>query len=333
MVKFGLIGCGAAARYHADVIRGLGHRVTAVAARPDSPHLERFARDYEVTRAFTDWREMVSHAPVDALIVAASWDQIERLAAEVIETGLPVLLEKPLALSREHAEAILSAACGHEPHVMVGYNRRFYDFIPHLKDLIDRSRLLAVELNCPDALRANLAREGERLRDHILFYKTSHWLDLAQYLSGPLEIVEMFCRSDGVLAYNGLLQTREGVPVHLLANFDAPAHICLTFTFEGFLCQLSPAEVFRRYEGMASVEPTGQGASRRYEPHLKEECVTDTTYKPGLVNQLRHFIEGCVEGRSVEFRGCTLQEAVRVTRLCEQMTRESVVTSAASSRA
>ena len=101
-LRFGFIGCGAAARHHADVVRALGHSVWTVAARKGSPRLAPFARDYGAERSYEDFRKMLEAERLDALVVAASWDQTELLAEEVVQSGVPALIEKPAEIGRAH---------------------------------------------------------------------------------------------------------------------------------------------------------------------------------------------------------------------------------------
>ena len=319
MLKFGFIGCGSAARHHADVVRVLGHKIYAVAARANSPNIDSFAHDYQVSRKFGDWKEMLSHGDPDALILATSWENTELIAKEIIQARLPVLIEKPLALSSRKVKEILAEVGEVQDRVMIGYNRRFYDFIPRLKEMIGSQPLISVELNCPDSYQDNVKRYGERLREDILVYKTSHWLDLLIYLLGRVQIVKMHRRSGGVPAYNGILESPRKIPIHFQANFDAPSQISLTLNFEDFICQLRPMEVLRIYEGMRLLEETREVPYRRYEPELKEEQITDFTYKPGFLNQIRHFIKACVEKKTEKSHGCSLQEVLQVTELCESI--------------
>lgn len=319
MVTFGFIGCGEMARHHAKVVQALGHEIGAVVSRPNSARLGDFARDFHIPRTYTDWQAMVRDESLDALIVATSWNQTETLAADVIQTGLPVLIEKPLALSTAKATAILAQAKAFTSQVMVGYNRRFYDFVPQLKQRLETRSLLSITLDCPDAFRADLERFGPELQPFGLLYKTSHWVDLLLYLVGSVEVIQVFRRNSQLLAYDALFQTPGGIPVHFQAHFDAPALISVTFHFEDTICQLRPMEIMRVYDGLTCLEESGLVPIRRFEPRVIDEQRTDVTYKPGLVNQLRHFIETCVEQRAISRCGCTLEEAVRVTALCEQI--------------
>ena len=125
MLRFGFIGCGNAARHHADVVKALGHQIYAVSARVSSPNIDSFGRDYSVSRKFSDWREMLVHGKLDALLMATSWEQTELIAKDVIQAGVPVLIEKPLALSSVKVKEILSdtkcltSGDGHKPYKLM----------------------------------------------------------------------------------------------------------------------------------------------------------------------------------------------------------------------
>ena len=314
-MAFGVIGAGAAARAHGAVIHALGHRVAAVAARPGSPRLDAFAEDTGA-RPFTDWRALLD-VPLDAIVVATSWDQTERLAPDLARTGRPLLLEKPVALSVAGVERI-SAAASVPERIRVAYNRRFYEFMPDVRARLARSPLLAATLECPDPCASQIDLHGPAIRDHLLVYKTSHWLDLARHLLGPLTMVSATERGRGAPAYDGLLKTTDGAPVSLHAHFDAPANVALTLHFEGEIWQMRPVEWLRVYDRLARHEPTPEMPYRRYEPAMSLERRADADLKPGCRGQMVDFIESCVEERGGG-AGCTLAEARAVTALCEEI--------------
>ena len=128
MLSFAFIGCGNAARFHADVLSGLNHRIIAVSARKQSPHIVAFAKEYQVPYIYDNWQKILAQEKPDALIVAVSWDQTEKIIEDVIKSGIPCLIEKPIALSSKKLIEIISATEKFNQNVLVGYNRRFYDF-------------------------------------------------------------------------------------------------------------------------------------------------------------------------------------------------------------
>ncbi|HYG97693.1 MAG TPA: bi-domain-containing oxidoreductase [Terriglobales bacterium] len=74
--------------------------------------------------------ELVADAAVDAVFVLTRHDSHARMVLEAMSRQKPVFVEKPLAVKREELDAIREQFArqqqlGHEPFVMVGFNRRF----------------------------------------------------------------------------------------------------------------------------------------------------------------------------------------------------------------
>jgi predicted dehydrogenase len=83
-------------------------------------------------------QEALSNA--DGVIIATPNHTHKALAIECIETGLPVLIEKPLATTVEDGEAVVNCAKHHGVTVAVGYQARYRDNLQLLKDLLASRR-------------------------------------------------------------------------------------------------------------------------------------------------------------------------------------------------
>ena len=321
-IKFGFIGCGKVARFHAEAVRALGHSIVSVAARHGSPNIGPFAHDFSVPARFDDWKRLISETKPDALVVCLGWDKTEGEIEEIIRQGIPVLIEKPVALSSEKLRDIMENTREFHDRVMVSYNRRFYDFIPCLKDVIQTELLLSIELNCPEAVSSLVKSKGSAIVHHMLVYMTSHWLDLLAYLTGPLRMVSMkslFNQKKGYIdSYNGLLEAGDaGVPVHFQANFDTPSNTGMTFNFSDSVYRLSPIESLTIFRGMDILAPTKEYPLKKYVPQQASVMNTDMTHKPGFLEQVRWFADTCVARKADDGRGCRLTEALAITKLCE----------------
>lgn len=324
MVRFGFIGCGNIARFHADVIMALHNSITCVSAREGSKNIADFAKRYSVPAMYSDWRKMIEEQKPDALVVAVTWDQIESIIEEVINYGIPSLVEKPVALSSQALQKVINNTRQFHDRVMVGYNRRFYDFIPMVKEALDKEELVSVELNFPEALNRAVEVKSPKIAEHILIYISSHWLDLLKFLIGDLKVEWMMKkvnnRTNHVEAYNGILRSlKYNVPVHLQANFNAPSNTMITLNFNNSVYRLCPIEVLTVYRGMTLVEPSPENPIRRYIPHIEGTYTTDTSYKPGFLKQMDYFIETYVKGAKGNARSCTLDDALTVTLFCEEI--------------
>lgn len=323
-LDFAFVGCGNAARFHADVIRGMGHRISAVCSRNPFPRRVPFAEIYEVHRTYDSWGKMLEKESPDALIVAASWDQTETFIEELIRTGIPCLAEKPIALTSEKLEKIVSSTENFHDRVVIGYNRRFYDFIPLLKSTIQSHELLSIELNFPEAVEYLVKCFSSEIANRILVYMSSHWIDLLLYLVGDLRIEYMhrgkLSRTGPRRSYNGVLYSlSHNVPVHLQANFDTPSQISLTFNFVDAIYKLCPIEVLTVFKGMDRIDMSDTVNFRRYVPRVADVYEVDATYKPGFYRQMEDFIETCVKRSQPSEVGCTLSEALKAVRLCEEI--------------
>ena len=88
-------------------------------------------------KRFLDYTEIVNDPAIDAAAVAVP-DQLHRqIACELLRAGKHVLCEKPLALTRADAEAIVQAADASGRRLMVGQICRYTPAFEKAKALID----------------------------------------------------------------------------------------------------------------------------------------------------------------------------------------------------
>ena len=102
---------------------------------------EEMAAKYSVPQVFTDYREMIAHGNLNALIVAAPDDQHYEIALHAIAAGLHVLCEKPLALTAQHARAMYEAAEAARVRHTVLFTYRWMPFFRYVRDLIEQGAI------------------------------------------------------------------------------------------------------------------------------------------------------------------------------------------------
>ena len=320
--RFVFIGCGKIAFYHADVIVAEGHEIVGVAARPNSKNIGLFSKKYQIKFCYEDFHKMLNELRPDAIILCTSWDQTEDIIVGIISWGIPVLVEKPVALSSEKIRTILKEIGNLSENVLVGYNRRFYDFVPKLKRAISDQNLLSIQLNFPEAVSPIVKQLSPKVLNHILIYMSSHWLDIIMFLVGEVELVVMQKQSKGgyISSYNGLLTTKiRKIPIHYQSNFDAPQQLSISFSFIKSIWELRPLEILSVYEELEIIEPTKEYQIRQYRPKLTKCFKTDLTFKPGFYNQMRYFIKNFLDKKNKNSLGSTLEDALKVTLLCEKI--------------
>jgi predicted dehydrogenase len=321
-LQVGMIGCGNIAGFHAEVLKFLGITITSVCGSPNSLRVAAFADKHGIEKRYGTWQEMVTKEKLDALWVVAKWDNIDSMLLPLLEYGIPIMFEKPVALSTEK----LSEAIDHFGHMMVktqvGYNRRFYDFMPCVKEILSTQTIKAIEIHLPES---TTGVEDEKLVNHLFLQNSSHVIDLLLYLLdfptiSPLEIKRHIDskgrRADG---YNGLLMMNDSIPIHLIASWNSPSNFCLKFHSDGSLVELLPIETARVYNGFEVIEPTRENPIRRYKPQVSQEFFLDplsVQFKPGFLKQTQNFVEACILGTRPNIHGADLHSTLKVTDLC-----------------
>ena len=137
-VGVGVIGAGAFARgvLLPHLARGKGVRLAGVCTRSGSSAHDA-ARRFGFGLVTTDPARLFDNAGVAAVVIATRHATHASLAASALRAGKHVFVEKPLCLSEAELDDVALAldearAAGHDPCLMVGFNRRF---APHARAL------------------------------------------------------------------------------------------------------------------------------------------------------------------------------------------------------
>jgi len=121
-LRIAVVGAGYFGRHHARVLAALaGVRLTAI-ADIDRGRAEEAARAHGV-RAVFDSRALVGE--VDAATIAVPTERHAEVAIPLLEAGVPVLVEKPMARSLDEADAMITAARKTGVALAVGHTERF----------------------------------------------------------------------------------------------------------------------------------------------------------------------------------------------------------------
>ena len=112
-IRLGLIGCGGIVqRAHVPAFLSLKNATKIVAlADPITVNRKLVAQRLEVvlSQRYTDYREMLAKADIDAVSIATPHFLHTEQVIEAAEAGVAIICEKPMATSLEEADAILDA--------------------------------------------------------------------------------------------------------------------------------------------------------------------------------------------------------------------------------
>jgi predicted dehydrogenase len=189
-VRLGIIGAGAVAELcHLPAVKHCPEVGTVTLAEMNRERAAALANRFSVSGVVTDYRELFGR--VDAVIVALPNYLHAPVAIEFLDQGIAVLVEKPMALTRADAEAMVAASTASRVALQVGLMYRYTRGARALKQAVDEAWLgnvtgMAVEWGCVFDWPAT---SGSFYRkDHagggVLVDFGSHMLDLVTWILG-----------------------------------------------------------------------------------------------------------------------------------------------------
>ncbi|MFN0118237.1 MAG: bi-domain-containing oxidoreductase, partial [Elusimicrobiota bacterium] len=141
-IKVGLIGLGNFTKTtHLPNLKALSKEceIIALCASSGASALT-VSKQIGVSKIFTDYRELLNDAEVEAVIISTRHDSHATIAIDAIKAGKNVFIEKPLALTMEETQQIEEALAKKDSTqvFMVGFNRRFSPSALSLKKALSK---------------------------------------------------------------------------------------------------------------------------------------------------------------------------------------------------
>jgi predicted dehydrogenase len=117
-----VVGAGAFGRQHARVLSALPQANLVAIVDADATRAENAAREFNC-EPLTDYRALAGK--VDAATVAVPTVKHAEIGVPLLEAGLDLLVEKPIAADLESADALIAAAGKNQRILQIGHLERF----------------------------------------------------------------------------------------------------------------------------------------------------------------------------------------------------------------
>lgn len=211
-VRLGIIGAGAVAvSKHWPAIKRLQtiwEPVEVVAfARRDERAGKAIAEVWG-GRWYRDYAEMLDREPLDGVLVLGPNDAHAEHTTACIEKGLPVLVEKPFALSLADGQRVCRLAEQRRVPLMTVANKRYSPPYRRAKRLLDEGAL------GEPAMFAGKFNLGYEYVTHLLEAGTIHLFDLTRFFMGDVKTVH-------AVGVNKYRQDRTRYPFdHVMISFE-----------------------------------------------------------------------------------------------------------------
>ncbi|MCC6314425.1 MAG: Gfo/Idh/MocA family oxidoreductase [Thermomicrobiales bacterium] len=240
-LRVGLVGLGRFGRLHAAVLATLPGVELAAICDPDPAALAEVGDRFGVAARHRDLTDLLAGERIDAIFLVTPEPLHAGQALQVVERGIPLFLEKPLATTPAEGERVLAAAEAAGVLVQLGFLLRFEPQHALLRAEIAAGRFgplvsMRVKRNCS---RTWFPTYGDRV--HPVYETSIHDIDLLLWFARqPCTSVFAIARNYSGLRYPdgcwALLQFGDG-PVAMVETSwfvpnGAPANV-LTPTWHG----------------------------------------------------------------------------------------------------
>jgi predicted dehydrogenase len=179
-MRVGVIGLGEMGRQHVRVYDELDDVELVAAADCNSETLERTIRR-RLTRGYLDYRDMLDHEDLHAVSVVVPTSSHHSVALDVIDRGISLLVEKPIASDSRKALDMIVKAESAQVVLAVGHIERVNPAVVELRRQLQDGALGRV-------FQIKARRAGpfpERMRDvGVTIDLATHDLDLMLQLAG-----------------------------------------------------------------------------------------------------------------------------------------------------
>lgn len=179
------------------------------------------------TRAFTDYCQMLDETRPDAVTIAVPTLYHRNIALEVIERGISLLIEKPIAFDLDEGKDIIAAAQKKGVKLMIGHIERFNPAIIALKQRIASGklgRIFQMDARRQGPFPARIADVG------VVIDLAVHDLDMMRYVSQQ-DVVRIYAETEKLIHSKhedllaGLVRMSGGAIGTLAINWLTPTKI------------------------------------------------------------------------------------------------------------
>ncbi len=189
--RVAVAGTGFIGVAHIDALRRLGN--VDVVAICDNRNAQEQAAKLYIPHSFDDFRQMLDTIELDAVHICTPNHTHYEMALYALQKGLHVVCEKPFTATVEQAQKLMEEAERRGIRCAINYHNRFYPMPNHLRHSIQAGELGDV-----------ISVSGGYVQDWLLYPSDfnwrllstnagqtrivgdigSHWMDLAQFVTG-----------------------------------------------------------------------------------------------------------------------------------------------------
>lgn len=196
-IGIGIVGCGMIGAVQAEAVSRIeGAHLVAVCGRDESRTAE-FAARFNAT-SYTNYENFLKHEGMQLVSICTPSGNHAELGIAAARHGKNILVEKPIEISLDRADALIEACAGAGVRLGVIFQSRFLPAVRKMRQAIEEGRLgrlmigdacvkwyRSPEYYAPGSWHGSLDLDG----GGALINQAIHTVDLLRWMMGPVESV------------------------------------------------------------------------------------------------------------------------------------------------
>lgn len=185
MIKMAIVGAGLWANEHAHIFSEMKDVECVAICDLNKSRADKFAADNNIPQVYYNHKEMLEKSGCDAVSIVTPDFLHTQIALDTAKAGKDMLIEKPLATTRQDVFAILEAAEKHHVRIMVDMHNRFSPPFNNTKYLIQKGEYgkpvnAYFRLNDTRSVATDMLSWASK--SSILWFLGSHSLDTLSWI-------------------------------------------------------------------------------------------------------------------------------------------------------
>ncbi|HWR07609.1 Gfo/Idh/MocA family oxidoreductase [Sporomusa sp.] len=208
-IRFAIVGTGSIVPIHAQAISSIHDASLVAIFGKDVAKAQDLAAKFNCDW-YTDYQKLLKRTDIDVVSICTPSGLHAELGIEAALAGKHVVIEKPIDITLEKADALIKTCQMQGVKLGVIFQRRYSDGVIALKSLLDQGKFgklifggcyiklyRSQEYYDSGAWRGTWAIDG----GGVLMNQGIHYIDMLQFLAGPVAEVTGHC---GTLGHTGL---------------------------------------------------------------------------------------------------------------------------------
>lgn len=202
-LRFGIVGCGVISKTHADVISKLSNEADLVAVCDIVEQRAKLLADkYNVPKSYTSYEKMLEDEDIDVISICTPSGLHSDMAVLAAKAKKHVIVEKPMDITLEKADAIIKAEEENKVVISVISQHRYDDGPALVKRLIQEGKFgkIALATSYTKWYRSQEYYDSGDWRGTwsldgggALMNQSIHYIDLLQWIVGPVAEISAYC--------------------------------------------------------------------------------------------------------------------------------------------